>query len=1202
MPRFPRLSRRRGRVLLVGGILAAVTLTPVLPAIGEDDQADKGAVADILDGVEDFVWSFQGEGDDRVHSADYRTGSIAPSLTQKQLAARLGADTVRWNEFGTPRVLMDTRGYLSAKRGGSAVSAARAFVAKHRSLFRLTPKALGDLELLVDSPLYDSPDHGRVGNGQEPLNPDVAHVVTFRQTWGGYEAAQDGLLTVGVMADGRIAYVTSSVSGAALSGRQVLSATQAITRAADNVGLDLGELLPDVVQGPWQTFSAALSNDLQRARLLAMPTPRDGVRLVWETTLLRSEHSDIRDATFGQPAAFISFVDAETGRILLRDNRVDHLAEGATPASINLPSTVSRAPSATVFNGATDDAGACTAPAPHGPYAVPAGSTQIVVAAAALVPNGTDDDITINLYMDGQTGPVASGDLLTSPETLTYAPAGGVPAGDYRVEICEFAPKAGSITYTGTLVTSDVETGVGGSVVPRWNVFPANPNFSDGPGASQDTRVMWCWQVVEGCTGSQTNIASRLPWDALLNGASTMTTLGNNASTAISEVSFLTPDTVVRRPVSPTRDYDYAWDNTWFESSCNPLEFDLPGSNDADASTTNLFAMHNRMHDWSYYLGFTETNSNLQTNNFGNTPVTRENDPELGSSQAGRRTFNGRDNANQITLQDGIPGITNQYLWQPLAGSFYAACTDGAYDMAVVAHEYGHAISNRMVAGPDVGTGTTQGQTESWSDLIFAEYFRGFGISTGKGASSLALAPYVSGNKQRGIRNYSMDTSPLNYSNLGYDGNGATSPHSDGEIWSATNQDIVEAMNIKFRKRYSPSNLRLQGRCARGKLAAYECPGNRRWAQLMFDGLLLTPTSATMLDSRDAIIAADKLRFDGRNQKLLWRVFAKQGMGFTSSAKSDTDSDPIIGWTSPLEKKRAATVVFKSKAKNTQLFVGMYEARTTAAADTIKKTKLKSTTRFEPGRYQFLATAPGYGAVRFTRTLKPGKKVVVQVPVRRNVASASSGATATGDGVNVAKLIDDTEGTNWASVESAGTASEGKGEGKQVEGRQVTVKLKKATRISTAQVSAALRPQDEADADPAAQSRFSALRSFDILVCDATKGSCATDARFKVAYKSRNDAFPGVRPRPAAPDLLLRSFSFKPVRATHVRIVVRASQCTGGPLFQAAANPSNDPIFSNPDCDSEDATPDRLVLTPPVEQVRIAELQVFAAPAKKKRR
>ena len=93
---------------------------------------------------------------------------------------------------------------------------------------------------------------------------------------------------------------------------------------------------------------------------------------------------------------------------------------------------------------------------------------------------------------------------------------------------------------------------------------------------------------------------------------------------------------------------------------------------------TNLFVAHNRMHDYSYYLGFTEENYNLQVDNLGrNDDPTRGNDPEIGNAQAGALTggppsFLGRDNANQIALQDGIPGITNQYLFQPIAGAFYS--------------------------------------------------------------------------------------------------------------------------------------------------------------------------------------------------------------------------------------------------------------------------------------------------------------------------------------------------------------------------------------------------------------------------------------------------------------------------------------------------------------------------------------------------
>ncbi len=47
----------------------------------------------------------------------------------------------------------------------------------------------------------------------------------------------------------------------------------------------------------------------------------------------------------------------------------------------------------------------------------------------------------------------------------------------------------------------------------------------------------------------------------------------------------------------------------------------------------------------------------------------------------------------------------------------------------------------------------------------------------------------------------------------------------------------------------------------------------------------------------------------------------------------------------------------------------------------------------------------------------------------RNVASAANGATAGGDGINLARLIDDTEATNWASL------------GSPIANKQVTVRL-----------------------------------------------------------------------------------------------------------------------------------------------------------------
>ena len=838
------------------------------------------------------------------------------------------------------------------------------------------------------------------------------------------------------------------------------------------------------------------------------------MRRAFEVTLLDSELD-----MHGNPTAFVSFVDAETGQVWTRENRVEHFAQGA---------------------------------------GAPTASSMSIGRAAQQEPS---------------------------------------------------APS-------------------------QWRVFPANPPFASDPNdpdKDTDNRVLWCWDNLsdpQGCAEQQMNPASPDPWDET-SGRPTFTTDGNNASSAISEASFLTPDTAANRPISPTRTYDFPWDNSWNKSSCNPTNFGtvLEDRNDEAAATTNLFVMHNRMHDWSYYLGFTEENFNLQVDNFGRGG--EEGDPELGSSQAGRRTLNGRDNANQITLQDGIAPITNQYLWQPLAGAFYAPCVDGAYDMAVVAHEYGHAISNRMIAGPDGGTGNSQGQTESWSDLIFAAYFQEFAISAGEGVDPVVLGPYVTGDTISGIRNYGMNESPLTYGELEYDGNGLTSPHANGEIWSATNHDIFTALAAKYDATHPSSDAELQRSCARGEKDAGDCPGNRRWNQIQFDSFLVTPQDATMVDSRDAMLAADMMRFDGANQEELWNAFAERGLGASAistpiplgefpeneiEAPPRTDLDARPGFESPLRTDEAE-VTFRAPAGvvDLEVYVGQHEARGVPVADTIAETEnLSDTASFVPGTYELTANAPGHGSHRFTLTTRPGEKRAVELPLRRNLASAINGGRIAGDGVNLQLLIDDTEETNWASRESEGTASEGKGEGAQVEGRQVTVDLAGDQPVSVReiQVSAVLNggcptdtitgecPAEEEETpseDPGSQNRFSALRSFDIFTCNAAAGvNCGQGQGFTQVFASPDDAFPARRPRPKVSDLTLRPFQVTESMATHVRMVVRDNQCTGAPDFQTESNPENDPAF-NPDCDTEAESPDRAALDPPKQIVRAAELQVFSA-------
>jgi extracellular elastinolytic metalloproteinase len=719
---------------------------------------------------------------------------------------------------------------------------------------------------------------------------------------------------------------------------------------------------------------------------------------------------------------------------------------------------------------------------------------------------------------------------------------------------------------------------------PTWKVFPASPPLDY---SNTDTRVRWCWTTITGCNLVVGNTASMDPWDvdSRLN-ESTFTTRGNNAR-AVHKWFSNTGQAVGDEPATsrPNRDYEYAWTNQWHAQRCNPTVFTSPQENDIDAARANLFAMHNRMHDFAYRLGFTEPNWNLQEFNDGRGGL--ENDSEQGNAQAGGvvggpPNFPSRDNANQFTPADGTKPITNMYLWQPIAAAFYAQCVDGDYDMSVIAHEYTHAISNRMAGGPSNGLSGNQAGAmgESWSDLDAVEYLIENGYVPTGGENPFAVGPYVTGDHVAGIRNYGMNNSPLNYSDVGYDfvcNDGPctqqTQVHADGEIWSATNYDVRQA----FIGRYGAGNPALQVACARGDTPVTACPGNRRWIQLVFDAWLLMPTGAvSMVDARNAMLAADQIRFNGINQDILWNAFAHRGFGQAASSNGANDFDPVPSFESPFADE--ATVRFRPAGDATgqpaQLFVGRYEARVTPIADTDPSTPLSDTFKLAPGTYELLARGNGFGAVRTTLTVQPGQLRDFAVTMRDNLASSANGATATGDGTDLGALIDDTESTNWASL------------GSPVAGKQVTVRLDPSSPAVTfrrVQVSAQLRTRRAGDAADPSQNRFSALRQFELLACEVRGAvDCTQDSQFTSVFTSPANAFPSVVPRPRAPELTLRSFDVPQTRASYVRLRVLSNQCTGQPAYQGDLD--DDPL-NDADCRTGSTQDDN---------VRAAELQVFA--------
>ena len=68
--------------------------------------------------------------------------------------------------------------------------------------------------------------------------------------------------------------------------------------------------------------------------------------------------------------------------------------------------------------------------------------------------------------------------------------------------------------------------------------------------------------------------------------------------------------------------------------------------------------------------------------------------------------------------------------------------------------------------------------------------------------------------------------------------------------------------------------------------------GNNICMQLVTDGMALQPCSPGFVDGRDAILLADTLNYGGANSCLIWKVFARRGLGrFADQGLSTNRSD-----------------------------------------------------------------------------------------------------------------------------------------------------------------------------------------------------------------------------------------------------------------------------------------------------------------------
>jgi hypothetical protein len=108
----------------------------------------------------------------------------------------------------------------------------------------------------------------------------------------------------------------------------------------------------------------------------------------------------------------------------------------------------------------------------------------------------------------------------------------------------------------------------------------------------------------------------------------------------------------------------------------------------------------------------------------------------------------------------------------------------------------------------------------------------------------------------------------------------AAEPHGVGYVWASMLWDLY--WNLVDEYGFNPNIYE-----------SWQTGGNNLAVQLVVDGMKLAVCQPDFEDARNAIIAADAaLTGDpaegkpGRNECLIWRTFARRGLGYSADAKT----------------------------------------------------------------------------------------------------------------------------------------------------------------------------------------------------------------------------------------------------------------------------------------------------------------------------
>lgn len=319
------------------------------------------------------------------------------------------------------------------------------------------------------------------------------------------------------------------------------------------------------------------------------------------------------------------------------------------------------------------------------------------------------------------------------------------------------------------------------------------------------------------------------------------------------------------------------------------------------ASAVQLFYITNIVHDVSYRYGFNELAGNYQQNDYnrGGVPLDQvlafsQDDADLGLS----------DNAFFVPTVDGTSGEVHMFVFDITGPE-----RDGSLDTEIPAHELGHGINHRLVnGGGAIGSAIVGPQAdamdEGWADFNGLFYTTGlaqanrFNLATPSGTYVFGENPTTG----QGVRRFPYSTNhninPLTFNDFDpsqvdvqFPPNPPFDPelgpvdeaHNGGEIWTNT----LWEMEANLVNRLGLSSNLYTG-----------AGGNNRAYQLYITGLKLTAAFPSMLDGRNAIVAADNLIYGGADLADVWGAFADRGFGiFAQPGVFDLDADNP-GWQS----------------------------------------------------------------------------------------------------------------------------------------------------------------------------------------------------------------------------------------------------------------------------------------------------------------